>query len=130
MPQVTEQIEYIDLHFITTGCRGGHGLSNQIFGGVIRRLPVTQHTMKTMGCYEDGGQYSIPKAALAQIGISVETIVDSADSRDVTSVVNALHKHSSGDSQMFEIRWNVVSEAWEATEVGNGDDIKLMPKST
>lgn len=124
MPEVAEGVLYRDHYFITTGCRR-HGMGNQVFAGIIRGLPETESSIAAMGCYEDGGIYSIPQEALSDIDISVDTLVDNQDSRDVEDLVRLLHGRVRTDSQVFEVKWNKVSKAWEATELGLGDDIEL-----
>lgn len=119
-----DEVRYMDLYFIATGS-GRHGMGNQVFGGIIRQLPETQHSIKTMGCYEDGGAYSIPTEALSEIGIIVDTCVDNNDSRDVEDLVRLLHGKLRTDSALYEIKWNMSGGSWEATEIGRGDDIEL-----
>lgn len=118
----------MDLYFIATGS-GKHGMGNQVFGGIIRQLPETQHSIATMGCYEDGGSYSIPKEALSDIGIYVDTCVDNHDSRDVEDLIRLLHGRPRTDSALYEIKWSVIGNSWEATEIGRGDDIELHNES-
>lgn len=127
MPEVMDEVRYMDLYFIATGS-GRHGLGNQVFGGIIRQLPETQHSIKTMGCYEDGGSYSIPQEALSEIGIIVDTCVDNNDSRDVEDLVRLLHGKMRTDSALYEIKWNMSGGSWEATEITLGDDIELYNK--
>lgn len=114
----------MDLYFLATGCCR-HDPAACIVGGIIRGLPETEHSIKTMGCYEDGGSYSIPREALAEVNVTVDTVVDSNDSRDVEDIVRLLHSRARGDSFLYEIQWNTISNAWEATELSRGADIEL-----
>lgn len=114
----------MDLYFLATGA-SRHDPAACVVGGIIRGLPETEHSVKTLGSYEDGGSYSIPREALAEINIAVGTVVDSNDSRDIEDIIRLLHSRARGDSLLYEVRWNEISRAWEATELIRGSDIEL-----